>query len=113
MDLEGRAYDNQKKSAGKYTKASGLSSGMPYWMQSGGTNALWFTDGKWHIGYKSNLGTTTSGLYGTNSPSCPESVGSRWKYWDGGEWVHALGNAKMHAYDGKIYQGDKQFIYAK
>ena len=102
MDLEGRAYDNQKKSAGKYTKASGLSSGMPYWMQSGGTNALWFTDGKWHIGYKSNLGTTTSGLYGTNSPSCPESVGSHWIYWDDGEWLDAHGNAKI----GMICQGN-------
>ena len=106
MDLEGRAYDNQKKSAGKYTKASGLSSGMPYWMQSGGTNALWFTDGKWHIGYKSNLGTTTSGLYGTNSPSCPESVGSRWKYLDDGEWLNAQENATMYKYEGIICRGN-------
>ena len=79
-------------------------------MQSDGTNALWYKIGMWMIGDKSNLETTTSVLHSTNSPLCPESVGSHWKYADGGQFLDAQGNAKMYAYDGKIYQGDKRFI---
>ena len=112
MQLDGQAHDEQNEKAGKYTKANGLSSGMPYWTSSDGTYALWFTNGEWRIGTESVLGTTTQSLYSTNSPPCPESVGSSWKYWDGDalEWVDAQGNA----YDGKIYQGkNKQFINAK
>ena len=86
VGLRGRAHDKQKKSAGNYTKASGLSSGMPYWTNSDGTYALWFKEGMWMIGYKSDLGTATCVLHSTIAPPCPESVGSRWKYWDGVEW---------------------------
>merc|ERR1719286_16758 len=53
------------------------------------------------MGFKSDLGTTTCGLHSTNSPVCPESVGSRWKYWDGEEWLDSQGNAKMYTYDAK------------
>ena len=113
MDLEGRAHDNQKKSAGKYTKASGLSSGMPYWTSSDGTKALWFTNGQWMIGGESDLGTTTAGLLSTNSPSCPESVGMDWKYWDGEEFLDAQGNARMFKYEGMIYQVNKPLINGK
>ena len=113
MQLEGQAHDKQSSRAGKYTKANGLSSGMPYWMHSDGTNALWFTNGKWRLGAKSWLGTTTQGLHSTNSPPCPESVGSHWKYLDGEEWLDAQGNAKMYKYEGMIYQGNKQFINGK
>merc|ERR1712012_299198 len=52
LQLEGQAHDEQGSKAGKYTKAYGLSSGLPYWMQSDGTNALWFTSGNWMIGEK-------------------------------------------------------------
>ena len=44
MHLDGQAHDKQYKKAGKYTKANGLSSGMPYWIESNGTYALWFTN---------------------------------------------------------------------
>ena len=98
MDLEGRAHDSQSSSAGKYTKAtSGDSSGMPYWTNSDGTRALWFTKGRWRIGDKSDIGTTTQRLYSTNFPPCPESVGSHWKYWDGEQFLDAEGNAEMVA----------------
>ena len=82
--------------------ANGFSSGMPYWVKSDGTNALWFVAGSWSIGDKSNLGTTTISLYSTNSPPCPESVGSHWKYVTDGEWVDAQGNAKMYKYEGTV-----------
>ena len=104
MQLEGQAHDKQYPRAGKYTKANGLSSGMPYWTSSDGTKALWFTNGQWRIGKKSDLGTTTQYLYSTNSPVCPESVRSHWKYWDGDEWLDAQGNAKMYEYEGMIYR---------
>ena len=111
MQLYGQAHDQQYSMAGKYTKeANGLSSGMPYWTSSDGTKALWFTNGQWRIGKESDLGTTTQYLYSTNSPLCPESVGSHWKYWDGEEWLDAEGNAKMFTYDGKIYKENKQLI---
>ena len=113
LQLEGQAHDEQGSKAGKYTKAYGLSSGLPYWMQSDGTNALWFTSGRWRIGKKSDLGTTTQGLYSTNSPLCPESVGSNWKYLDDEEFLDAQGNAKMYKYEGMIYQGKKHFINGK
>ena len=114
MQLEGQAHDRQGSRAGKYTKANGLSSGMPYWIGSDGTNALWFTSGRWRIGKKSDLGTTTSGVRSTTSPLCPESVGLNWKYWDGEEWLAtAQENAKIYKYEGMIYQGNKQFINGK
>ena len=113
MQLDGQAHDEQYSGAGKYTRANGLSSGMPYWTSSEGTRALWFGDGSWRIGRKSDLGTTTQYLYSTNSPVCPESVGSHWKYADDGEFLDAQGNAKMYKYEGMIYQGNKQFIKGK
>ena len=102
MQLDGQAHDDQYPRAGKYTKANGLSSGMPYWTNSDETYALWFSQGEWRIGDKSDLGTTTQYLHSTNSPPCPESVGLNWKYWDGGEWLDAHGNAKI----GMICQGN-------
>ena len=112
MQLDGQAHDQQNKKAGKYTKANGLSSGMPYWIHS--DYALWFTEGKWSIGKKSDLGTRRY-LYldSTNSPCCPESIGSDWKYRNGDEWLDAQGNAKMYKYEGMINQGNKQFINGK
>merc|ERR1712108_116279 len=53
MHLDGQAHDKQYEKAGKYTKANGLSSGMPYWIESNGTHALWFTNGQWRVGKKS------------------------------------------------------------
>ena len=102
MQLDGQAHDEQYTRAGKYTKANGLASGMPYWTQSGGTNALWFTDGRWRISNQSDLGTDMQVLYSTNSPLCPESVGSNWKYYDGEQLLDAQGTAKMYKYEGMI-----------
>ena len=100
MQLEGQAQDKQYSRAGKYTKAKGLSSEMPYWTTTDGTRALWFASGHWRIGKKSNIGTTTQTLKSTNSPPCPESVGSNWKYHDGKQLLDAQGNAKMYKYEG-------------
>ena len=113
MQLDGQAHDEQYKKAGKYTKANGRSSGMPYWTNNEGTQALWFINGMWIVGTESALGTTTGGLHSTNSPVCPESVAMDWKYWDGEEFSDAQGNAKMYKYEGIIYQGNKQFINGK
>ena len=113
MQLGGRVNEEQALTAGKYTKANGISSGMPYWIHSDGTYALWFTQGSWRMGRKSNLGTQTSNLKSTNSPLCPEYIGSNWKYGDGEEWLDAQGNAKVYKYRGMIHQVKKQFINGK
>ena len=113
MQLEGQAHDKQHSFSGKYTKANGFSSGMPYWTIINRTRALWFADGRWRISNQSDLGTDIQVLYSTNSPLCPESVGSHWKYLDGEQWLDAQGNAKMYKYEGMIYQGNKQFINGK
>ena len=47
MQLDGQAHDEQYSKAGKYTKANGLSSGMPYWTSSDGTKA--FVVYKWTV----------------------------------------------------------------
>ena len=111
MQLGGGANEHQALMAGKYTKANDVSSGMPYWMSEGWNwplSALWFKEGRWRIGKKSDLGTTEAGLQSTNSPPCPESVGSNWKYYDGEEWMDALGNAKMYSkYDSTVHKGYK------
>ena len=113
MELDGQAHDEQYSKAGKYAKANGLSSGMPYWTSSDGTYALWFTKGQWRIGKESYLGTTTQSLHSTNSSPCPEFVGMDWNYWNGEEWLDAQGNAKMYKYEGMIYQENKPFIHGK
>ena len=113
MQLDGQAHDEQYQKAGKYSKANGLSSGMPYWTSRDGTYALWFTNGMWLIGEESYLGTTTAYLHSTNSPVCPESVAMDWKYTDGEEFLDAQGNARMFKYEGMIYQGNKPLINGK
>ena len=103
MECKWTFCKKQGISAGKYTMAKNLSSGMPHWTNTEGTEALWFTDGQWQIGPKSYLNlTTTQCLHSTNSPPCPESVGSHWKYRDGGEWVDAQENAKIYKYEGTV-----------
>ena len=82
---------------------------MPYWTHSDGTQALWFKEGRWRIGPKSDRGTTMRGLESINSPLCPESVGSNWKYSDGEQFLDAQGSAKMYKYEGMIFQGNNQF----
>ena len=103
LRLDGLTHDEQYSSAGKYTKANGLYSGMPYWIQSDGTYALWFAKEQWRIGDKSYLGATSVYLHSTNSPLCPESVG-HWKYLDGEEWLDAQGNAQVFKYEGMMHQ---------
>jgi len=99
MQLEGQAYDKHWLRSGKYTKANDLSSEIPYWIESGGTYALWFVKGHWMLGEKSDLGEDTGYLHGTSPTLCPESIGSNWKYADGGQFLDAQGNAKMFKYE--------------
>ena len=113
MQLEGQAHDKQYPRAGKYTKANGLYSGMPYWIHSDGSYALWFAKEQWRIGDKSYLGATSVYLRSTNSPLCPESFGSNWKFDNNEQFLDAQGHAKMYKYEGMIYQGNKQFINCK
>ena len=109
MQLGGGANEHQALMAGKYTKANELSSEMPYWMHSDGTYALWFTQGSWRMGTKSNLGTQTSGIKSTSSPLCPEHVGTNWKYGDGEEWLDAQRNAQVFKYEGMMHQVKKNY----
>ena len=104
IQLGGRVNEEQALTAGKYAKANDLSSGRPYWIHSDGTYALWFTQGSWRMGTKSNLGTQTSGIKSTFSPSCPEYVGTNWKYRDGEEWLDAQRNALVFKYEGMMHQ---------
>ena len=54
--------------------------GLPTYYQNGGVSAMWFTDGRWRIGERKNLGTTNAGIMSTKAEQCPEMIETDWAY---------------------------------
>ena len=74
-----------------------------YWISSNdGKQAIWYDPkySNWKIGSKSNLGSSTAGLYSKYDTACPSDDGKKWKYYDGDNWVDA-GNDAQAACHGK------------
>ena len=89
--------EKQGQKAGNYTKQDDQKLGMPYWINSEATMAIWFEGSTWKMSYSSNLGTGTSGIHSKSASSCPESDGIEWMYRnsDAKKWLDAGSDAKV------------------
>ena len=67
-----------------------------YWISDNGEQALWYVPkfNYWIIGIKKYLGSTTIGMYSKSDAPCPNAVGNKWKFWDGGKWLDAGNDAQ-------------------
>ena len=87
--LQNSAVEAQGTKAGLYSR-NGTSSGYPAFYQTVGGNAIWFKNGKWRIGSKGDIGTTTQSLLSTGTTlSCPESEAIYWNYYSNSQWIDA------------------------
>ena len=76
---------------------------MPFWTNSEDTMAIWFQEGRWSIGPKSNLGTDTCSLKSVSAAPCPESELLQWMYNEGEEWINADNDAKVLLKEGEKF----------
>ena len=93
--MSGGAKDAQSSKEGIYTLSIDTVNGKSYWMQEGGTSAIWFDKkyGNWKIGSKDNLGTSASGLYSNANVKTPQDD-TIWNYYitDNKNWIKANEN---------------------
>ena len=59
------------------------------WINDAADAQVWFASGKWIINHQDlyTKPTTTQVLQSTSAPACPETPGTKWKYWDGGQFI--------------------------
>lgn len=73
---------------GIYILGPNLVNGKAYWIQEGGSVALWYTndgEGNWNIGHLENLGSGNVGLFCFDESDVPIEI-ITWIYRDGNEW---------------------------
>ena len=95
VKLSGGAKDAQSSKEGIYTLSLDTVNGKSYWMQEGGTSAIWFDKkyGNWKIGSKDNLGTSASGLYSSRKRNVKKPQDETiWNYYntDNKTWIQAM-----------------------
>ena len=84
-----------------------IENGYPTWKQKSSKYSLWFdtANGRWIIGWTSDLGTTTGGIIGPkNEDDWPQNL-SGWQYDDGSptDWIDAGSDVVIKDYpDGKL-----------
>ena len=54
-----------------------------------GSHALWWSSGKWRVGNKGSIGSTTIGLR-TLLDLPYSSLRNQWEYFDGNKWVKPI-----------------------
>ena len=80
------------ESEGTYILGSNLLNGKPFWLQTTGTQAIWYDKvwKNWKIGEKSYLGSARGANFltskGTGETAEPHEV-STWKYFSNGAWI--------------------------
>ena len=89
VELNGGAQNKQRVSVGLYKKKTHSGYGTETIWINDDDKAIWFASGKWRIGDLDYVGTTTSRLYSTSSPACPENPETQWEYYDGENWSDA------------------------
>ena len=109
--MKNDVFKAQKTRGGKYTKQTENSSnnteGMPYWLSSEGTRAIWFKENHWRISEKEDLGTTINGLKAKAYwQTCPDMDDLEWIYWytdaEGEQQSRKAGNdLRIFPYSGK------------
>ena len=84
VKLQEEAKKHQGDSIGVYTLQPELVNGYPTWKQLSLRNSIWIdtSNGKWSIGFTSNLGSNTGGIAGPDiEDDWPQNL-SGWKYGD-------------------------------
>ena len=93
ITLNNETKDAQGSRAGNYILAPNMVNGKKYWLQNGGTDAMWYCkNGLLAIGLQSNIGIggCTCGLHAPGDSTGPETE-TGWKYSNSG-WYDSKDN---------------------
>ena len=55
--------------------------------------AIWYWQGYWNIGYLSNIGTSTVGMFASDVYEGLDDANNQWYYWDGSDYDWILAGA--------------------
>ena len=108
VKLQEEAKKHQGDSIGVYTLQPELVNGYPTWKQLSLRNSIWIdtSNGKWSIGFTSNLGSNTGGIAGPDiEDDWPQNL-SGWKYADGTNWIDAGSNVVIEDYSKCKYENN-------
>ena len=100
VQLHGEAKKHQGSRSGVYTLQTEVVNGYPTWKQLSLRNSIWFdaSNGKWKIGFTSDLGSKTAGIIGPQAEDdWPQNL-SGWKYWNGTKSLDAGSDAIIEDY---------------
>ena len=87
VDLKNAAKDAQGFRKGIYFLGPNTVNGKHYWIQKGGSNALWYISlGSWLIGPKDSLGKDMAGILSYDGSAGPLEA-KTWNYTSGGKWI--------------------------
>ena len=86
LTLENNALVAKDYLEGVYHNSSKVN-GKPSWIST--SNAIWFAEGFWLIGYLDGIGQSSGGIYSNYVSQCPFDLSSeKWHYSDNG-WKSA------------------------
>ena len=84
VTLKGEAKNAQSSVAGTYILEPKPENGKSHWLQTNGSNAIWYDSkyGDWNIGSQDNLGSDQALVYSDDDVASPQ-VATAWQYDDG------------------------------
>ena len=91
LSIIGGAQKHQGASGGTYFLQEEKTNNKPFWIHQSGGKAIWWSPNDyWNIGEFSNLGITTTGIYGpSNNDNPPNKINNGWHYYNGTNWPDA------------------------
>ena len=91
VTLKGKASQNSSRSAGLYILGPNLINGKSHWLQSSGSNAIWYNKEIeiWAIGSQDYLGSFTADILSTEKVSSPQEA-TNWEFFDGEKFIDIL-----------------------
>ena len=91
VTLKGKASQNSSRSAGLYILGPNLINGKSHWLQSSGSNAIWYNKEIkiWAIGSQDYLGSFDADILSTEEVSSPQEA-TNWEYFDGKKFIKSV-----------------------
>ena len=88
MKDEAKDAPGSRSGEGIYIRGPNEVNGKYYWIQEGGSNALWYVASKnsWLIGNKEQLGKYAGFIYSSDGSAGPLEANT-WKYYNGDKWI--------------------------
>jgi hypothetical protein len=91
VTLKGKASQNSSSSAGLYILGPNLINNKSHWLQSSGSNAIWYNKDIeiWAIGSQDYLGSVNSDILSTEEVYSPQEA-TTWEYFDGNKFIESV-----------------------